>query len=129
MPYSQCTVGDANADVDGDANAESSIIPHQRLNIRPLLLETVVKHPGLDNDTKAGVLRAFNKVIWIQNDCTFFPSFPLASPVLLDPRDQGTNVVFCMQASTDIIPLMRIPELHLLRSQPRRRSAVALSIW
>lgn len=33
-----------------------------------IVLETVVKHPDLDNETKAGVLRALNKVIWIQND-------------------------------------------------------------
>jgi hypothetical protein len=33
-----------------------------------ILLETVIKHPDLDNDTKAGVLRALNKVVWIQND-------------------------------------------------------------
>jgi len=37
-----------------------------------ILLETVIKHPDLDNDTKAGVLRALNKVVWIQNDCEFF---------------------------------------------------------
>ena len=36
-----------------------------------IVLETVVKHPDLDNETKAGVLRALNKVIWIQNDCKF----------------------------------------------------------
>ncbi|RPB22033.1 hypothetical protein L211DRAFT_811313 [Terfezia boudieri ATCC MYA-4762] len=33
-----------------------------------ILLDAVVNHPDLDNGTKAGVLRAFNKVIWIQND-------------------------------------------------------------
>ena len=34
-----------------------------------ILLDAVVNHPDLDSETKAGVLRAFNKVIWIQNDC------------------------------------------------------------
>ncbi|KAF8416694.1 Protoglobin-domain-containing protein [Tirmania nivea] len=33
-----------------------------------ILLDAVVNHPDLDNGTKAGVLRALNKVIWIQND-------------------------------------------------------------
>lgn len=33
-----------------------------------ILLDAVVNHPDLDSETKAGVLRAFNKVIWIQND-------------------------------------------------------------
>ncbi|KAF8463280.1 Protoglobin-domain-containing protein [Kalaharituber pfeilii] len=36
--------------------------------VEDILVDTVVKHPDLDDDTKAGVLRAFNKVLWIQND-------------------------------------------------------------
>lgn len=45
------------------------------------LLAAIISHPGLDDLTKAAVLRAFNKVIWIQNDCAFTPA-PL-SPVPL----------------------------------------------
>jgi len=40
-----------------------------------ILLDAVVNHPDLDNGTKAGVLRAFNKVIWIQNDCKLPSSY------------------------------------------------------
>jgi len=36
--------------------------------VMDILLEAVINHPTLDSETKAGVLRAFNKVIWIQND-------------------------------------------------------------
>lgn len=33
-----------------------------------VLLGAVVEHPDLDDKTKSAVLRAFNKVLWIQND-------------------------------------------------------------
>ena len=36
------------------------------------LLGAVIAHPELDTETKSAVLRAFNKVIWIQNDRTRF---------------------------------------------------------
>lgn len=38
-----------------------------------LLLSSVIEHPDLDEQTKSAVLRAFNKVIWIQNDCASPP--------------------------------------------------------
>jgi hypothetical protein len=36
--------------------------------VMDILLDTVTKNPDLDAETKAAVLKAFNKVIWIQND-------------------------------------------------------------
>ncbi|KAH8151410.1 uncharacterized protein LAJ45_04614 [Morchella importuna] len=33
-----------------------------------VLLGAVIEHPDLDDKTKSAVLRAFNKVLWIQND-------------------------------------------------------------
>lgn len=36
-----------------------------------LVIGAVTAHPDLDNETKSAVLRALNKVIWIQNDCQF----------------------------------------------------------
>ncbi|KAG0633531.1 Protoglobin-domain-containing protein [Tuber brumale] len=33
-----------------------------------LVIAAVLAHPDLDNETKSAVLRALNKVIWIQND-------------------------------------------------------------
>jgi hypothetical protein len=33
-----------------------------------LLLGAVIEHPDLDDKTKSRVLRAFNKILWIQND-------------------------------------------------------------
>ncbi|KAL7273826.1 hypothetical protein RUND412_003292 [Rhizina undulata] len=33
-----------------------------------ILLKSVVEHPDLDAATKSAVLRAFNKIVWIQND-------------------------------------------------------------
>jgi len=38
-----------------------------------LVIAAVIGHPDLDNETKSAVLRALNKVIWIQNDCRFPP--------------------------------------------------------
>jgi hypothetical protein len=38
------------------------------------LSSTILDHPTLDNETKTSVLRAFNKVMWIQNDSEC-PSF------------------------------------------------------
>jgi len=41
-----------------------------------IVIAAVIAHPDLDNETKSAVLRALNKVIWIQNDCRFpFPAF------------------------------------------------------
>lgn len=37
--------------------------------VEDILLNAVISHPDLDNGTKAGVLKAFNKILWIQNDC------------------------------------------------------------
>jgi len=34
-------------------------------------IAVVIAHPDLDNDTKSAILRALNKLIWIQNDCQF----------------------------------------------------------
>ena len=37
--------------------------------VEDIVINAVLTHPDLDDATKLAVTRAFNKILWIQNDC------------------------------------------------------------